>query len=116
MLRASISLWVILLSVRIALSSVNYLGVGMLGTLSRTLLAMAVGEFLPLGFRVSEPRTLVHTTSKKAIPCPPLMLALETALFLAIDVDCSVQKWNLQEDRPSPRTTMLRRDAAAPRQ
>ena len=116
MLRASICLWVIPFPARIALSFVTYLGVRMLATLCWALLAMARGEFPPLGFRVSDPHTLVHTASKKAIPCPPLMLAHEVALFLAIDLDCSVQKMESSRRLPLPEddhvTYYVNRDAA----
>ena len=107
MCRASISRWVILFPARFALSIAYYLGEPLLGFRAPTVLAMAVGEFPALRCRVGEPRSLVHTTSVAAIPCPPLMMAPETALFLAIDLDFSVQ--NMQSSRRPPplKTTML---------
>ena len=77
---------------------------------------MAVGEFPPLGTKSSERVTLVHTASVVAIPCPPLMLAPETALFRAIDLDCSLQKMESSRRPPLPEddlvTYFVNRDAA----
>lgn len=98
------------------MSSLNYLGVRVCCTLSRTLLAMAVGDFSPIGSKYSEPRTLVHTASVADIHCPPLMLAPETALFLAIDLHCFVQKMESERRPPLHEddhvTYYVNRDAA----
>ena len=77
---------------------------------------MAVGEFPPAGKKLSEPSTFVHRDSVAAIPCPPLMLAPQTALFAAIDLDCSVQKMESSRRPPLPEhdhvTYYVNRDAA----
>ena len=116
MRRASISGWVILFPARFALSIAYYLGEPLLGFRAPTVLAMAVGEFPALRCRVGEPCSLVHTTSVAAIPCPPLMMAPETALFLAIDLDCSVQNMQSSRRPPPPEddhvTYFVNRDAA----
>jgi hypothetical protein len=77
---------------------------------------MAVGENHPIGVKYSYPLTGVHTNSVADMHCPPLMLAPETALFLAIDLHCSVQRMESERRSPLPEddhvTYYVNRDSA----
>ena len=63
---------------------------------------MAVGEFPPLGSKYCQPRTLAQLASAAASHCPPFMLNPETALFLALDLDSSMQRMESSRRQPLP--------------
>jgi hypothetical protein len=77
---------------------------------------MAVGDSRPVGRKCSDTLTSVHTASVADMHCPPLMLAPETALFLAIDLHCSVHRMESERRSPLPEddhvTYFVNRDAA----
>jgi hypothetical protein len=77
---------------------------------------MAVGDNRPIDRKYSDPLTGVHTNSVADMHCPPLMLAPETALFLAIDLHCSVQRMESERRSPLPEddhvTYYVNRDSA----
>ena len=70
-------------------------------SLSLTLEAMAVGEFPPTGgSNCSDRRTMRHTATVPQAQCPPFTLPPETALFLAIDIHCLLQKMDSHSGAP----------------
>ena len=85
--------------------------------MSLTFLAMAVAEFPLMGVNnYSERRTVRHTASVPQAHCHPFMLAPETALFLAIDMHCSLQKMDSRRGATNPKvdevTYYVNRDSA----
>ena len=78
---------------------------------------MAVGQFPAVGGnKCDAPCTLQHTTSVPDIQCPPFMLEPQTALFLAIDLHCSLQEMEARKGAPLPEddqvTYYVNRDSA----
>jgi hypothetical protein len=78
---------------------------------------MAVGQFPAVGgSKCKEPRLLQPTPSGPNLQCPPLTLAPQTALFLAIDLHCCLQEMEARKGSPLPAddlvTYYVNRDSA----
>lgn len=85
----------------IALLYLYYLGFSVWCTLSVTLLTIAIGAFPPMeGNTYLQPRTMLHTACATNIHSRLFMLAPEIALFLAIDLHCSLHKMDYEAKAP----------------
>ena len=67
------------------------------------LVAMAVGQFPPVGGRkCDDDRKLRHTAEVPVTHCPPFMLPPQIALFFAIDLHCCLQEMEPKKQAPLP--------------